>query len=153
MSVSFKGLHIEPESFGDIENLLLVQRPVIFEQLVMEPPVLALPVCCKGGHCGLLGISVDVQGEIFYIELDLIRILTHHLMDERLESRAGRSLIVSEYSNGDRGIFKPQTGQTGKIKVKDVFQLNDLECFGRTAGQDQGVFPKRICQPIKFLTY
>jgi hypothetical protein len=129
-------LQIEPYFLGELLDLGIVQVVEVLEQGIVKLPELALGVRRQGGDGCLHGKFVAAKGEILEDELDLLRVFLQHLLEERIEPRTVRSLVVAEDGNGYRGVLRAFEGKAGNIDFKNRFPLNDLQRLSGPAAED-----------------
>lgn len=150
--VPVETFHIEAECFDNFQNFGIAQTPVVFEQLTVKLPEPPLCMGRKGGCSCFFRKSVTGKGVVLENELDLFGVILQHLLEQRLEPRAGGSLVIAEHGNGYGGMLGALKGQSGDIQLVDCLELNDLYRLLRRAGQYEGAASWRVYQPVEAFT-
>ena len=97
-------------------------------------------MCCQSSNSGLMSERMDgSKGEILKDQLDLFGIFLQHLLEQRLEPRTVRSLIVAENSDGNRRFLGTLKWKPGGIKLIHFFELNYLYRIACTVGNHEGI--------------
>ena len=97
---------LEPQVGGKLLQVGISERALVLENLVMVFPELALGVSAEGRLGGRCGLRVIGEREIAVDESNFVTVGGFDLLEGRTDPRAGRSLKVRVFDDGDLGILR-----------------------------------------------
>ncbi len=130
----FIRFHIQADGPGNLLNFLIVELVVIFKQQIMKLPEFSLlpgGQSCNGGRPGEL---VTLEGKVFKYDFDGIRIFFEHLLEDRHQPGAIRSLEIIEYGDHHGCVFGALERRAAGIDILDKVDRGDLNGLVPSAG-------------------
>jgi len=103
-------LYVEPQIGRHLLQVVVSERPLILENLVVVLPELSLCVGAKSGFRGGLSLRMIGKGKIAINETNLVAVSAFNLLEGRTDPCAERSLKVGIFD--DRHLRVPRTADT-----------------------------------------
>ncbi len=107
--VTLELAHLEPKFDSDLFNCLVIESRQGKKGIMKFPEFPLLPGC-QGGAGRWIGKLMHAQGQILEDDLDGIRIFFEHLLEERQNLAAVRSLEIGKDRDGHRGLGQTKKG-------------------------------------------